>query len=121
MTPASEIVVRWYFTENGVEEHYIDDIVGTLYDGYASKDDDTRQFLERILALSGEADKTEPWNFIVDTAIMVHEGLQHAELREHNFLAIQSILDTLKTLPDYDMAKRVSLARIKSCLNQISL
>jgi hypothetical protein len=121
MTPASEIVVRWYFTENDVEEHYIDDIVSTLYDGYAAKNDDAREFLERILALSASAEKSAPWDFIVDTAILIHESFQHEDMRQRNLTSVQTILDTLRTLPDFDMGKRVSLSRIKSCLEQITL
>lgn len=119
MTPASEIVVRWYFDNQGADEYFIEDLVGTLYEGHANNEQDTVEFLANILRFVSEMETEEPWTSLLSVAISLHSELSAVERAIHNLDQISQIASAVENMPESQIGRRISLMKIRECVARL--
>lgn len=119
MTPASEIIVRWYFENQEADNDFIDDLVATLYDGCAGVEKDSEELLARIIATSVATEKDEPWNSIIAMAAKLHAELTGVDRAIHNVQQLALISDAIEKMPDSPLARRITMMKIKECVAKL--
>ena len=119
MTPASEIVVRWYFENQGAEEAFVDDLVQTLYEGCEKGESDSLELLQNILHTVSVTEKDEPWASILDIAVKLHVELSGVNKAIHNLEQLSLISDAVENMPDSPIARRITVMKIKECVSRL--
>lgn len=119
MTPASEIVVRWYFDNQGAEAAFTDDLVDTLYEGCGNNEADSVELLGNILATAAAAEKEEPWTSILAVATRLHIELTGVNKAIHNLEQLSLISDAVEKMPPSPIARRITVMKIKECIARL--
>lgn len=119
MTPASEIIVRWYFEEEGADDQFINDLVATLYDGFSRNEVDSKDLLDRVISTALQTEKDEPWNSIIEVASKLHFALISTDRDMHNLDMIALISDAVENMPNSPIAKRITIMKIGECIARL--
>lgn len=119
MNSASEIVVRWYFDNQGAEAAFIDDLVDTLYEGCDKNEADSLELLAKILATVEAMEKEEPWASILDVATRLHGELAGVNKAIHNLEQLSLISDAVEKMPPSPIARRITVMKIKECISRL--
>jgi hypothetical protein len=121
MTPASEIVIRWYFEQQGADDSFIDDLVGTLYEGCGKGEPDSEELLARVITTTLETEKEEPWNSIVSMAARLHAELSGVDRAINNLQQLALISDAVEKMPNSMIARRITMMKIKECVAKLKV
>jgi hypothetical protein len=121
MTPASEIIVRWYFEQQDAADDFIDDLVATLYDGCLKDEADSIELLARIVMTSLATEKDEPWQSILELAGQLHVELSGVDRAIHNLQQLMLISDAVEKMPVSPLAKRITVMKIKECVAKLKV
>ncbi|MCS4089049.1 hypothetical protein [Rhizobium sp. BK176] len=121
MTPASEIIVRWYFEEQEADESFIDDLVATLYEGCGKGEADSEELLARVIATALQTEKEEPWNSVVELAAKLHAELSGVDRAIHNLQQLSLISDAVEKMPNSPIARRITVMKIKECVARLKV
>lgn len=121
MTPASEIIVRWYFEQQEAEDAFIDDLVATLYEGCGKGEADSEELLARVITTALQTVKEEPWNSVIEMASRLHAELSGVDRAIHNLQQLALISDAVEKMPDSPIARRITLMKIKECVQKLKV
>ena len=119
MNSASEIIVRWYFEEQGADDGFTDDLVATLYEGCARREDDALGLLARILATAEAADKEAPWDAILPVAAVLHREIEETDRAIHNLGQLSVIAEAMENMPDNGIARRITMMKVRDCVARL--
>nr|WP_250807278.1 hypothetical protein [Neorhizobium tomejilense] len=119
MTPASEIAVRWYFDQHEAEETFTEDLVNTLYEGCEKGEQDSVDLLDRILLTASDEAKDSQWEPILNIAITLHRELTGVNKAIHNLEQVSLISDAVTNMPSNPLAKRITIMKIKECIDKL--
>jgi hypothetical protein len=121
MTPASEIIVRWYFEQQEADDVFIDDLVSTLYEGCGKGEADSAELLDRVVATALQTEKDGPWNAVIEMAARLHAELTGVDRAIHNLQQLSLISDAVEKMPESPIARRITLMKIKECVNKLKV
>ncbi|MDW9481246.1 hypothetical protein GOB57_21615 [Sinorhizobium meliloti] len=121
MTPASEIIVRWYFEQQEADAPFIDDLVTTLYEGCGNGEADSEELLARVVATAVETEKDEPWNSVIGMAARLHAELSGVDRAIHNLQQLALISDAVEKMPKSPLARRITFMKIKECVDKLKV
>lgn len=119
MTPASEIIVRWYFEQQEADDVFIDDLVSTLYEGCGKGEADSVELLSRVVATALQTEKDEPWNSVIEMAARLHAELNGVDRAIRNLQQLALISDAVEKMPESPIARRITIMKIKECVGKL--
>jgi hypothetical protein len=121
MNPATEIILRWHFSETGLEPELAEELLSVLKAGSADGEADSIEAVKAFVEMARKAPKEAPYDEIIRIALILHGELSELDAASANLTRFQEIDRLLGTLPPSEIGKRVVTARIKKLASEITV
>jgi hypothetical protein len=114
MNPATEIVLRWLFSDSGLEDELAEELLAVLKAGCAEGEEDSIAAVAAYVEQARSKPKDAPYDEIIRIALVLHSEIAELDVAASNLTKFQEIDRLLSNLPPSEIGKRVVAARIKA-------
>lgn len=121
MNPATEIILRWLFSDSGLEDDLAEELLGVLKAGSAEGEADSIAAVAAYVEQARERPKQAPYDEIIRIALLLHSEMSELDKAAANLSRLQEIDRLLTTMPQSDIGKRVVTTRLKKLVNDITV
>lgn len=121
MNPATEIILRWLFSENSLADDLAEELLGVLKAGAAEGEADSIAAIAAFVEQARERPKQAPYDEIIRIALILHSEISELDKAAANLQRIQEIDRLLTTMPQSEIGKRVVTSRLKKLVGDITL
>jgi len=121
MNPATEIVLRWLFSDSGLEDDLAEELLGVLKAGSAAGEADSIAAVAAYVEQARERPKQAPYDEIIRIALLLHAEMSELDAASANLARFQEIDRLLTSMPQSEIGKRVVSTRIKKIVSEITV
>lgn len=119
MNPATEIVLRWLFTDSGLDDSLADELLGVLKAGSEEREADALKAVGDYVEQARNRSKEPPFDRIIPLAIGIHDELTQMDAALHNLSRFKEMDRLIEKMPDSPMGKRVVTTKLKSLISEL--
>jgi hypothetical protein len=121
MNPATEIILRWHFSETGLEAEIAEELLSVLKAGSAEGEQDSIAAVKAFVEQARLAPKEPPYDEILRIALILHDEMTELDAAAANITRFQEIDKLLGAIPESQIGKRVVTARLKKLVSEITV
>lgn len=121
MNPATEIILRWLFSDSGLEDDLAEELLDVLKAGSAEGEQDSIAAIAAYVEQARARPKQVPYDQIIAIALVLHGEMAELDRASANLSRFQEIDRLLTTMLQSDIGKRVVTARLKKLVGEIAV
>lgn len=121
MNPATEIVLRWLFSDSGLEDELSEELISVLRAGTAAREPDSIKAVSDYVEQARTRPKEAPYDEIIRIALLIHDELVQVNVAAENLERFQQIDKLLTSMPTSSIGKRVVAVKIKTLISELQV